>query len=377
MAAMPGKRSDTDFLIIGGGINGLLLARELARENARVLLLEQGECCREASWAGGGIVSPLYPWRYQDAVTALASWAQDYYPSLTADLQLETGIDPELSQCGLLMLDAEDEPDALHWAAENGRRMERVDPGVIYACEPELAAGFSSGLWMPEVANIRNPRLGQALLADLQSRENVLVREHSQVVGMETSGGVVSGVVVSAGQERVSYRADRLILCAGAWTGVLARQLNLSLPVEPVKGQMLLYRLPQPPVREIVLTRGRYLIPRRDGHLLVGSTLEYTGFDKTPTQDARHSLRASAEALLPLLQRHEPIGQWAGLRPAAPAGVPYIGRLPGYGNLYVNAGQFRNGLVLAPASARLLTDILLGRPPIVDPAPYRPDRDRT
>jgi glycine oxidase len=365
-----------DFLIIGAGINGMLLARELAAENAQVLLLEMGECCREASWAGGGIVSPLYPWRYRQSVTALASWAQDFYPRLAEDLLVSTGIDPELCRTGLLMLDADDEDLALRWAAVNRRPMERVGPTFIYDREPGLGEGFEKGLWMPEVANIRNPRLGQALLMDLNSRPNVTVREHSPVVRIHSSGEHIENVVVQNEGAARRYQADRVILCAGAWTGILAEQLDLKLPVEPVKGQMLLYRPASLPVKSIVLTAGRYVIPRRDGHLLVGSTLEYEGFDKRVTPEARTSLQQSAERLVPCLRGSEPVTQWAGLRPAASEGVPYIGKLPGYDNLFVNAGQFRNGLVLAPASARLLADILLGREAIVDPVPYSPREGR-
>ena len=362
-----------DFLIIGAGINGLLLARELALEGATVLLLDKGACCREASWAGGGIVSPLYPWRYRYSITVLAHWAQIYYPRLASDLYDNTGIDPELSQTGLLMLDAEDEADALQWAAVNERHMENVDRRAIYRHEPQLAPGFRSGLWMPDVANIRNPRLGQALVADLQGRANVTIRENSRVERIENKHGQVYSVVALTEQGRTSIVADNIILCAGAWTGLLAKLTGVRLKIEPVKGQMLLYRFTRSPVKSIVLTRGRYAIPRRDGHLLVGSTLEHEQFDKTPTRHARLSLMASAVELLPCLRGIEPEAQWAGLRPAAPDGVPYIGRLPDFENLYVNAGQFRNGLVLAPASARLLADLLLKREPILDPAPYRPE----
>ncbi|MCP5345681.1 MAG: FAD-dependent oxidoreductase [Pseudomonadales bacterium] len=363
-----------DFLIVGAGINGLLLARELANAEpgAEILLLERGECCREASWAGGGIVSPLYPWRYGAPVTALASWAQAFYPQLAMELLEHTGVDPELEQTGLLMLDAEDESQALAWAALNQRSMKKVRPEFFHRQEPGLAIGFTSGLWMPDIANVRNPRLGLALLADLRSRSNVTVREHSPVSEFETAEGQVTGVVARSEGREERFRAGQVILCSGAWSGELAATLNLNLSVEPVKGQMLLYRFPRAPVNGIVLTGGRYLIPRRDGHLLVGSTLEYQGFDKSPTPEANLSLRESAGAMLPLLRSAEPVRQWAGLRPSAPNGVPYIGKLTGYDNFYVNAGQFRNGLVLAPASARLLADILLGREPIIDPTPYQP-----
>jgi len=364
----------TDILIIGAGINGLLLSRELADADLRITLLEKSRCCREASWAGGGIISPLYPWRYSQPVTALANWAQDYYPQLAADLMVTTGIDPELSRSGLLMLDAADEREALRWAKVNCRPMKPVDTEFIYRKEPALAAGFASGLWMPDVANVRNPRLGQALLSDLKTRSNVKILEECQVelfVSDASETGIRAVQVLNRGR-RERIEAERFVLCAGAWSGLLARCLKLELAVEPVKGQMLLYQFKKAPVQAIVLAQGRYVIPRRDGHVLVGSTLEYADFDKTPTQAARESLRESAARLLPMLKTAEPIAQWAGLRPAAPNGVPFIGRLGNYRNLYVNAGQFRNGLVLAPASARLMADLLLGRKPVVDPLPYRP-----
>ena len=125
-------------------------------------------------------------------------------------------------------------------------------------------------------------------------------------------------------------------------------------------------------INGIVFTKEHYLIPRRDGHLLLGSTLEYTGFDKSTSEDAKQSLYASALALVPELQAAPIIAKRAGLRPGSAQGVPFIGKVPGFRNLSVNTGQFRNGLVLVPASAGLHADILLGRPLRMDPRPYLP-----
>jgi glycine oxidase len=163
-----------------------------------------------------------------------------------------------------------------------------------------------------------------------------------------------------------------VVICAGAWSAEVLKNLSAPLKIEPVKGQMLLFKFKQQPIASILLHGGRYLIPRRDGHMLIGSTLEYRGFDKSPTPAAKQSLLDSAYKILPMLKRHKPVAQWSGLRPAAPEGIPFIGKLEGFENLYINAGQFRNGLVLAPASARLLADELLGGTPILDPRPYRP-----
>ncbi len=370
----------SEFLIIGGGVIGLLVARNLAAAGAQVTLVEQGRCCRESSWAGGGIVSPLYPWRYSAAVTALASQAQQAYPQLVAQLIDETGIDPELECTGLLMLDAKDEGDALQWAQANGKALHAVAPSFIYGREAALAPGFRTGLWMPDISNIRNPRLGQALLSSLQNNPQVQIREHTRVLSLHSCTSTSSGhsarsvthveVLCEGVVERLA--AEQVVITAGAWSGGLLETLDVTLPVVPVKGQMLLFRPAQRLLNTIVLTDGRYLIPRRDNHLLIGSTLEHTAFDKSTTEEALHSLRRSAEALLPALAECPVERQWAGLRPGAPDGVPFIGRVPGFENVYVNAGQYRNGLVLAPASAQLLADIVLGRRPCVDPRPYDP-----
>jgi len=361
-----------DCRIVGGGINCLLLARELAKAQAKVVLIERHYCGMEASWAGGGIVSPLYPWKYSAGITALASWAQDFYPALVAELENETGIDAQLQPSGLLMLDTEDEAQALAWAQSNGRRMERLGSAAIYSRAANLKRIYRSALWMPDVANVRNPRLVKALVESLKSQANVRILEQAELKELEKAGDRIAACKVhsEAGTQRIV--ADAVIVSAGAWSGTLLEAAGIRLPITPVKGQMLLFKLPPHTVNTILLTSGRYLIPRRDGYLLAGSTLEYCGFDKTATDEARDELLASARALLPELTDISPVKHWAGLRPGAPQGMPFIGIVPPYSNLYINAGQFRNGLVLAPASARLLADNLLGRRPILDPEPYLP-----
>lgn len=339
---------------------------------ARVTLIDKGACGAEASWAGGGIVSPLYPWRYEDSITALATWAQRFYPTLARELTEETGIDPELNESGLLMLDAQDEKAALVWAEKSGHEMLKMEPAEFYNCEPDLGQGFQSALSMPRVANIRNPRLCQALAISLRADSNVRLLEHTEIVSLESSEGLVTGLRLKRGGVGISVEKSKLVICAGAWANHLLKSVGLCSDIKPIKGQMLLFKLPKPPIRSIVLSAGKYLIPRKDGHLLVGSTLEDTGFDKTLTLSAQKSLLHAAHSMLPQLKGSEPVGHWAGLRPGSDAGVPLIGEVSGFGNLFINAGQHRNGLVLAPASARLMADILLGREKFIDADPYRP-----
>ena len=355
-------------LIVGAGAIGLQSAVLLARAGCHVDLIEQRETGTEASWAGGGIVSPLYPWRYSPAITALAHWSQDYYPQLGATLFEQTGIDPEVYETGLYWLDLEDENQALAWAERLGRPMRRVDMDQVHAAVPSLGHGFSRAIHMPGVANVRNPRMLQALRCLLTKSPNVRVVENCAATAFLHEGGKIVGVQTAQGE----MRAERVVVAAGAWSGELLLTLGIELPVKPMKGQMILFKCDEDFLPSMVLAKRRYAIPRKDGHILVGSTLEDVGFDKTTTADALESLRATAIDLLPDLANAEVVKHWAGLRPASPEGIPYIGPVPGHDGLWLNCGHFRNGLVLAPASCQLLTDLMLGRAPCVDPEPYAP-----
>jgi len=353
-----------DFVLIGGGLSGMLVARELAAGGARVTLLERGDLGREASWAGGGILSPLYPWRCPDAVTALSRWSQHHYRTFAAELAADTGIDPEWLASGLLIAEEDEVVAASAWARRYGERTEVVSAQQLVGLEPGLTTA-GGGIWLPEVAQIRNPRLLKALARSLALR-NVTIRTRTEVLDLEWDRGRVTGVRT---RER-TLPAQAVIVTAGAWTGQLLGALAADWHIAPVRGQMLMFHAAPDQVRHIVMRDDHYLVPRGDGRVLAGSTLEYVGFDKSTTAEAYETLRAAALALIPSLASCPVERHWAGLRPGSAQGIPVIGEaLPG---LYVNAGHFRNGVVTGPASARLLADLILGRPPCVDPAPYRP-----
>ncbi|MDX5297543.1 MAG: glycine oxidase ThiO [Gammaproteobacteria bacterium] len=356
-------------IVVGGGAIGMMQARELALSGWQVQLVERGLCGREASWAGGGIISPLYPWRYAEPVTALARWSQGYYGNLVESLEAESGIDAELTRHGLLMLDVDDQAVALNWSGAPNW-LERIDTDALYRLEPQLAAGYEGGLWMAQVASIRNPRLLRALRTSLERLPQVRILEGCRVDALITQGERVTGVQTSDGD----FHADAVIVTAGAWSAGLLDPLDIRLPVVPVKGQMMIYRAEPGTVRRVVMQAGRYVIPRRDGRVLAGSTLEFSGFDKTTTSEARETLAQTAESLYPILAKCPVEQQWAGLRPGAPEGIPFIGAVASAPGLYLNTGQFRNGLVLAPASVRLLTSLLNDETCPVDPQPYEPER---
>jgi len=360
----------SDVLVIGGGVIGLLTARELVRSGADVTLVEMGTTGREASWAGGGIMSPLYPWRYADPVTALSLRSQGHYPQLCATLREETGIDSEFVRSGLLILEPQDQDQALAWGREHQVRIESLAPDALRETAPGLGPTPSVALWLPEVAQIRNPRFVKALRRSIAGR--VHIREQEEVIELLLD----SGRAVGARTRKASITADRVVVCSGAWTAQLFERLGNRPDIEPVRGQMILLNAEPGQVNRMVLCRDRYLIPRRDGRILIGSTLEHQGFVKATTAEAKEDLHRAALELFPSLE-HAPIeNQWVGLRPGSPQGIPYIGAYPGIQGLYCNAGHYRNGLVTGPASARLVANLLLGREPGVDPSPYALDADR-
>jgi glycine oxidase len=354
----------SDILVIGGGIIGLLTARELVQAGAAVTLVEMGETGRESSWAGGGIISPLYPWRYADSVTALAGWSQHHYPRLCAELHEETGIDPELTPSGLLILDTDELSQALAWAERHQAETRILDGEHLQASEPELGPRPAQALLLPEVAQVRNPRLVKSVRRFLEGR--ITLREQEEVLELLVEQGRARGVRTP----NAEILADQVVICTGAWTAKLLEQLGTMPDIEPVRGQMILFLARPGQINHITLSHDRYVIPRRDGHVLIGSTLEHTGFVKATTAEAKEALYRSAVELFPILKRTPIEDHWSGLRPGSPSGIPYIGAYPGIEGIYLNAGHFRNGVVTGPASARLVADLMLGREPITDPAPY-------
>ena len=354
--------SSSDILIIGAGVIGMMTALQLAQSGQRVSLIDKGQAGLEASWAGGGIISPLYPWRYLPPITALATWSQSAFPSLRNMLKQTTGVDPELSAHGMLVTATDEREKALEWGAGLTQAVEEISAERAHSLEPHVQLD-EIPLWMPYIASVRSPRLSCALREACLKNALIKLIEHTEV----KIGGSLHDPKVTFNHQLVSFH--RIVVTAGAWTGSLLSSVQAYCPIKPIKGQMLLFSSSNVANR-IVLANGRYVIPRADGRIVFGSTIEDVGFRRLPDRLAFESLYASAVELIPNLARVPIEAQWAGFRPGSPTGMPWIGSFSD--RLWINAGHFRNGLVLSPASARLLCDQLLGRTPIIDPAPYQP-----
>jgi glycine oxidase len=355
-----------DCIVIGGGLIGMFTARALRRCGLSVGILERGPFGREASWAGGGILSPLYPWREALSVSNLAAAGAGLYPALAQQMLSATGIDPEWRQCGVLALEVSDRKRALAWARRCGFGMRRLPAQEIPLLEPNIAAQHDSALYRPHVAQIRNPRLLKALYQDLQ-QSGVELLADEEVRAIETQGNRVSGLSTVKG---TLYKCGMTVIANGAWSGKLLQQTGVELDIHPIRGQMMLLQGTAGTLRHIVLQAGHYLIPRADGAIVVGSTLEDVGFIAATTEPGLQELQDFVARTAPALAGLPVVKHWAGLRPGCGQGIPYIGAHPRIEGLYLNAGHFRNGIVMAPAAAELLTALMLGASPPLDPSPY-------
>jgi glycine oxidase len=352
-------------VIIGGGVIGLFVAWELAQAGKQCLLLEQGALGRESSWAGGGILSPVYPWRYPPAVGRLARASALQYQELAERLNQQGDGDIGLLASGMLMLDPGEAEAVVQGELACEDPYEHIGRERLRQLAPALAPGFERALWLAQIHQVRNPRLCRAL-ANAIRRLGVVVLEHTPVEAIVQRHGRVSGV--RAGGRVIA--ADAVVLAAGAWSARLLPESSPVAQIRPIKGQMLLLQAPPGLIRQILVSDGRYLIPRADGLVLVGSTMEDVGFDKQVDAAVRDELLAHASGVVPALAQAQIVSHWSGLRPAVAEGIPLIGTHPDLEGLFVNSGHFRNGLCTAPASARLLADLMLGRTPDTDPAPY-------
>ena len=331
---------------MGGGIVGCMTALKLAQQGCQVTIVERNKIAAqtsgESSWAGAGILFPLLPWFYKDAVNQLAIAGANLYPIICDELKRETGIDPQYMQSGLQIQPPFDETAAIDWCKSYQILIEKN----------------TQGLFLPSIAQVRPPNLLQALKQRL-IQQNVTLLENTQLEPLKNVQKI-DGWKASNGEV---LAADAFIVTSGAWSFELLKDTAANLNIKPMRGQILLYDLSNQAMQDlpanIIYQDGFYLVPRRDGYLLAGSTLEDVGFDTRTTEDVKQALKTKAESILPVLKDMPIHKHWSGLRPGTPDNLPTIATHPTIENLYLNTGHFRYGLTMAPESARRLAELIV------------------
>jgi glycine oxidase len=346
-----------DTIVVGAGIIGLSLAIELNKRGLRVLVVEKGQPGREASWAAGGMLVDS-GFETPFALQALTAASARLYPEFIHNLRDESGLKIDFRSEGTLLWEG---------AASADLRASHPLPAPLSILEPNLVAELADPRPLFVKEQCVDPRdLVTAAVATARHR-GIGFSSGDQVLCVEVEDGKATGVRTN----KTSFAAGTVVNCAGAWAGQIGPS---SFPTRPVKGQMLSVVMPERDlVRHVIRTPKVYLIPRSDGRLLIGATVEEAGFDKQTVAETLQTLRRAALELVPRLIDARIHENWAGLRPGTPDGLPILGgtSTPGY---FVATGHFRDGILLAPITAVAMAALIAGEPLTVDLSPFSATR---
>jgi glycine oxidase len=365
-----------DVLIVGGGVIGLSIARELHKRGVgKITVVDAGTCASEASWAAAGMLGPQAEADESGPFFDLCVRSRDLYPAFADELLEETGVDIELDRAGTFYLafsadDLMKMRERFDWQRAAGMDVELVDAKSVRAAEPFVSPDVIEALYFAGDWQVDNRKICSALrqyceMKDIELRENTAVNE------------VLSNAKKAYGvrTDPETLIADEVILAAGAWTSNILLSERLQLPaIEPVLGQMIAFRTESRVFQRVIYCRDGYIVPRRDGRVLAGSTTEKTGFKRKTTDTAASALFSMACTIAPDLATRAIDDHWCGLRPRAVDGLPIIGRPNGIDGLFIATAHYRNGILLAPVTAALAADTIMGSDRIADDAIFGPDR---
>lgn len=374
---MPAR--EPDVLVIGAGAAGCSVALKLLGRGAEVLVLDPGEEGR-ATPAAAGMLAARYETSEDPRLLLFGMRSRALYGRFGRRVERLAGADLGLRSDGMLVANpdgrAEEEARArVRWqarelgTAEAGPEPRILDPRDAVERHPWVSRSVESYLWLPGEGRIDARALAAALPRAVREAGGRLLE--AAAAELRTAGGRTAGVTTRAG-ERVD--AGAVVLAAGAWSCRIAG-LPRSVPVRPVRGQMLRLDPPaEPPAPLVADHAGRYVAPRRDGTVVAGSTMEDAGFEPAVTDEGRASIRRAAEALAPALEEAPTVEEWAGLRPVSADGRPILGPDPDLRGLHYATGYGRNGVLLAPAGAAAVADLLLEGATAADWRAFRPGR---
>ncbi len=361
--------------MVGAGIIGCAITYELSRKGVPCLLLDSRRLGMAATNAAAGVLAPLAEFKRPDALVRLGLASLRLYPQWVRQLRDDVpDIDVEFALNGVLRVAFDDHEQAelrqgLRYGDELGVELIELDAAMVREVEPRLSERIVGGLLCPEEGQVSNQLFTLALSRAARKRGTRVI-ERSPVLGFRTRDGRVTAVRTAQGE----LACDRLVLAAGPWTRQLARKLGVDVPTRPMRGQMLAFGGMVTPVRMPVWGARGYLVPRANGLVFAGSTVEDVGFRIRTTKRGLAQVRRGAVELVPQLRHAREHFPWAGLRPGSPDGLPILGPLPGWENVTVATGHFRNGILLAPITGQLIAQAMVGGRPGDALVPFDPGR---
>lgn len=357
-----------DVVVIGGGVIGTSIAWYLAGQQQRIVLIEKNVPGQEASAAAAGILAVASGRARNGPLYRLKHASQALYPALVRELEERTGIDIEYQTVGVLDLirtDADEEKyrSLYELRREQGYPATWLSADAVHRLEPALTADLRGAVHFSGDHHLHNGKLAEAW-AKASEQQGVTLHTKSTVSEVRTSGGKVTAVRV--GNEWIS--TNTVVIAAGSWSREVGEMFGLMIPVEPAKGQMLAIRATN--FRHVLSWNDHYLVPRNNGEVIVGSTVEFVGHNKEVTLGTIHSLIARSMELVPALHNAPLSHFWAGLRPYSPTRRPILCRAPGLENVILATGHHRNGIVLAPMTGKLIAELITTGEPSMSLEPF-------
>ncbi|HUS09072.1 MAG TPA: glycine oxidase ThiO [Pyrinomonadaceae bacterium] len=362
--------------IIGGGVIGLTIARALALRGVRgVLIVERGNLGAESSSAAAGMLAPQAEANRAHEFFQLTCRSRDIYPEFAAELLTETGIDVELDSAGTLYLafndaDVEELEKRYAWQHAAGLPIEKLTAVDLMQLEPSISENVRAGLRFPLDTQVENRKLISALIA-ANKQLGIRMQTGTAVTSLKIERERVTGIETSRG----SIATDCVVIAAGAWSSQIpAGDKTLpDLRIKPVRGQMLCFEN-KPVSHHVIYSPRGYIVPRRDGRMLAGSTTEHAGFDKQVTTDGIQAILSAAVEISARVSSLSLKDSWAGLRPRAADTLPVLGPCGEIAGLHYATGHYRNGILLAPITGDLIASAIVDK---VFPAAleiFSPDR---
>lgn len=359
-----------DVLIVGAGVNGLTTALQLAIRGATVVIVDQTSPAQQASWAGAGMLPPGFRTTAESPELRLRSLSCQLWPAVNRQLQELQCLDNEFVQCGAMLLFQrydEAQREAHKWQ-QDGAVAELHDVRSLQSRCPQIGPAWQFAVELPEQAQVRNPRHLKSLL---EACRRLGVQILSDCACPPLTKQISSGRI-EIGEQRFEFQ--KMLLCCGAWISELLSRYSPGFAVQPVRGQIAQLR-GAPDLLPCILEVGRrYLVPRQDGLILVGSTEEHVGFQCETTEQGVQELLRFAADVVPELAGLPLVHQWAGLRPGSPDELPAIGFLPGFENVVIACGHFRSGLQMSPGTAAIASALLCGETPPIEIIGFEPER---
>jgi len=365
---------NADVVIIGAGVIGCSVAWYLALANLRVIVLDKQQPGQEASSAAAGMLSPQSDTDTPDDFFRFCLSSRELYPDFVVRLSEDSGIDVEYRTEGTIVAAFTEEESLIlekraRWQRASGLKIEYLTGEQARKLSPSLSKNIRSALYVPGDHQVDNRKLTKAVTTAAH-RRGAETQHGKSVQEILTSGNRATGVRVFG----ETINAGTIIIAAGSWSGLIGAPY--CPPVEPVRGQMLALNSVSDNLRYVFHTPRAYIVPRRDGRIIIGSTTERVGFDKSNTAAGIKGLLSGAIEAIPALESL-PINEiWAGLRPGTPDGLPLLGpaRSSGMENLIFATGHYRNGILLTPITAKVISNMILGQPVPESLKPYAPDR---